>query len=387
MSTCTHICLLAERPAPNVCPLLDPTLQADEAVFVVGPQRLDRLDWLRRILDGQDRQMQVSSLPIDDAHGDVQAIQAVIEGEIKRQRERGAGVLVNVTGGTRPMVIGAHMAAVNTDTPVFYVHDDTVAWLHLPTGDKRATVDLAERLKLPAFLLAYGIKVIDSGAPALPPGAEHITGTLLKDPGKHVRGIRALNYHASKAEHRLHTGMDKGDREFQPLQDILAMFEQQGLLHTGHDEIRFDNEAARFFCAGGWLEHATSRCIRDMAPTLGKRLNDCLTSVEVEYLQAGKHSPKNEIDVAVLYNNGLHLIECKTRHFAGRDSAELTDALYKLATLRHELGGIHARAMVVSYLDVEPWHRERAELLDIELVAGNQLRSLGATIQTWLQGP
>lgn len=201
MSDGTHICLLSEQPVPNICPLLDPTMHANEAVFVVSEQQRPRLEWLRMVLHG--RQIKVSELPIADAYGDVDAIQTLIEQEISRQRERGAEVLVNVTGGTKPMSIGAHMAAFNTDAPAFYVHNDAVAWLHLPAGDKRAAVDLDERLKLRSFLLAYGIKVVDSGAPALPPGAEQITKALLENPKKYVRGIRALNYHANKAEHRL----------------------------------------------------------------------------------------------------------------------------------------------------------------------------------------
>lgn len=383
MSHVTHICLLSDYPVPNICPLLDPALRANEVVFVVSKKQESRLPWLRQALEG--RQVQVSKLSIDDAYGDVGAIQKVIEDEVQRQHERGAEVLVNITGGTRPMSIAAHMAAVHSNVPAFYVHEDRVAWLHVVAGQARAPVDLQERLKLPAFLLAYGIKVVDSGAPALPSRADQVTRALLENPAKYVRGIRSLNYHANKAEHSLRTRLGESDQQFKPLQEILALFEDKGLLSTHTDEIRFDGEPARFFCAGGWLEHATYSCIEGMAATLGSRLNDCQTSVEVEYLQAGKHSPKNEMDVVVLYNNGLHLIECKTRYFKHSASAELTECLYKLATLRREMGGIRARAMLVSYLDVEPWHRDRAELLDIELIAARQLRELGSIMKQWLQ--
>lgn len=383
MSKKAHICLLSEHPMPNVCPLLDPELGANRVVYVASRKHESRLQWLEQVLQGH--RIQVSKLLIDDAYGDVGEIQRVVETEVRRQREQGAEVLVNVTGGTRPMSIAAHMAAVNTDVSAFYVHDDTVAWLHATSEQSRASVDLQERLKLPEFLLTYGIKITESGAPKLPAGADQITKILLQNPEKYVRGIRSLNYHASKAEHSLRASLGESDRKFQPLQEILGLFEGKGLLSTSKNEIRFDGEPARFFCAGGWLEHATYRCIGDMSATLGSRLNDCQTSVEVEYLEAGKRSPKNEMDVVVLYNNGLHLIECKTRYFKNSASAELTESLYKLATLRRELGGINARAMLVSYLDVEPWHRERAELLDIELVAASQLRSLGPTVQQWLQ--
>lgn len=86
----THICLLSEHPVPNVCPLLDSTIRASEAMFVVSEQQRARLEWLRMVL--HDRRVKVSKLPIVDAYGDAGGIQALVEQEIARQRERGAEV-------------------------------------------------------------------------------------------------------------------------------------------------------------------------------------------------------------------------------------------------------------------------------------------------------
>lgn len=385
----THICLLSEQPTPNVCPLLDRTLRANEVVFVVSPQQKDKLRHLEPVL--ARHQIRINELPIEQPYAGVEAIQQAIETEIQRQRRLGRTVFVNATGGTKPMSIAAHMAAFNHDASVFYVHDDRVEWLYQPSGAPRASLELEERMKLPDFLQAHGIEYCKAGM-NVPPGADALLQDLLGSPRAYAQGIRALNYHAARAQGTLRSPLDAGHQDHAALQATLDKFAEHDLLEARRGAIAFASEEARFFCAGGWLEHHALRTLSDMRGELGRKLNDLQGSVQVKSLEKRSAPVRNEIDVAVLYNNRLHIIECKTRVFddkgqpANADGAA-TDALYKLATLKRELGGIRAQAMLLSYQPVQPWHRERAKLLDIELVAADELRALPSRLKAWLGHP
>jgi hypothetical protein len=96
----------------------------------------------------------------------------------------------------------------------------------------------------------------------------------------------------------------------------------------------------------------------------------------------------NEIDVACLAENRLYLIECKTRTWQGRDAgAAGNDALYRLDTLADLLGGLAARAMLVSYRDLPARVLRRAADLRVRVCAGARLSELAAELAAWLPRP
>ena len=123
---------------------------------------------------------------------------------------------------------------------------------------------------------------------------------------------------------------------FPDLVDIKLATYQNGVLE-------FFSEDARRFSNGEWLEnlvHNTVREIQDELPTI----QDHSLNVQV-YRETGGREVRNELDVATVVNNKLHIIECKTKGM--RDDGD--DTLYKLESLRDLLGGLQARAMLVSF--------------------------------------
>jgi hypothetical protein len=101
---------------------------------------------------------------------------------------------------------------------------------------------------------------------------------------------------------------------------------------------------------------------------------------------------RNEADIAFLYRNTLHLIECKTANLApegasGDDKA--TEAIYKMEALL-KLGGLRTRGMIVDYRGALSGHAPnlaRARSAGIEVVSGVQLRNLKELLKVaWLKG-
>jgi len=94
----------------------------------------------------------------------------------------------------------------------------------------------------------------------------------------------------------------------------------------------------------------------------------------------------NEIDVALLKDNRLYLLECKTKRYSGQSKkhSEGADVLYKLDSIRDLLGGLQAKAMLVSIKKLQQYHLDRAKELNIEICCYQDLKFLEQKIDKWL---
>ncbi|MCX8086516.1 MAG: DUF1887 family CARF protein, partial [Rhodocyclaceae bacterium] len=90
----------------------------------------------------------------------------------------------------------------------------------------------------------------------------------------------------------------------------------------------------------------------------------------------------NEIDVAILRDNTLYLVECKTG-MAGR-SKGAADAIYKLAQLVAQLGGLRGRGIFVTSELLSPPIKARAQALSIAIIDRSALGQLAVALKTAL---
>ena len=96
---------------------------------------------------------------------------------------------------------------------------------------------------------------------------------------------------------------------------------------------------------------------------------------------------RNELDVAFLADNRLYVIECKTKRFKGGGAdGPGAEALYKLDTLAPLLGGLGARAMLVSFQSLSEPDQRRARELGIRSCVGSELHGLREAIRRWVTG-
>ena len=74
----------------------------------------------------------------------------------------------------------------------------------------------------------------------------------------------------------------------------------------------------------------------------------------------------------------------RTRRFDGAAAGKGTDTLQKLDSLTDLLGGLKARAMLVSYRPLSLHDRQRAKDLRIEVCQGVELKQLQARLKKWV---
>ena len=164
---------------------------------------------------------------------------------------------------------------------------------------------------------------------------------------------------------------------------MIELFQSYDLLDLNNEFIQFASDQTRFFVNGGWLEDHVFDTLLSSRKIL--QIQDAAQGMEI--LRSVTRQPvKNELDVCFLSNNRLHVIECKTKRFQQVDHADSPGAetLYKLDSLADILGGNHGKGMLVSYLPVSKWDRQRARDLQIEVCAANELKNLEQTLKKWV---
>ena len=274
------------------------------------------------------------------------------------------------------MSIGAYEACRLYELPIFYVHPekDRLVWIFLPDGAAATPLELADRIKIEPFLQAHGVEVRNK------PGRSVENSALLKTGQEIIRHFDAyrkqlgtLNYLASRASQTLSTPLEYHQRN--AARDLIDLFEKHGLLTQQGGELRFRTRDARFFANGGWLEYHVFDAVHQLRHN-DPHIQDIARSVEVSRRQRGKAVP-NELDVVFLRNNRLHIIECKTRKIKGEgEDSPGAETLYKLDSLADLMGGLQARAMLVSYHDIQGHDHARAADLGIAICSGAQLQNL-----------
>ncbi len=154
---------------------------------------------------------------------------------------------------------------------------------------------------------------------------------------------------------------------------LLTDLVETGLATYENGILTFDCEEARRLANGEWLEilvHNTVVDIQQYLPTL----QDHSLNVQV-HREIGEKDVRNELDVVSIVNNKLHIIECKTKGM--RDDGD--DTLYKLESLRDLLGGLQARAMLVSFRPLRNNDIMRAQDLGLAIIGPDELGDLKKT--------
>lgn len=387
MTEHTHLCLVSAQATPNLTPVLDPGLAPRRVILLVSPDMTERAGWLEAVL--KPRAIAVERWPIQDAW-DVEHIQNRVLELLERELDAVAAgaIALNATGGTKPMSIAAYEAFRVYELPIFYVHPehDRLIWLH-PSG--RPPVDIANRVRLDAFLLAHGARLEASVAAPVDGARQDLQCWLIANVQRLARPLGTLNWLANRAEDSLVSPMlEPHQRRDQDLAELIDRFAEIGLLTLAGGRLRFPDEAARFIVNGGWLEEHVFSVLSELRRE-DRRIQDLARAVDIARQDARGALVRNELDVATLVENRLYLIECKTRSWRqdGPNGGPGAEALYRLDTLADLLGGLQARAMLVSYLDLPAHTSRRAADLRIRVCAGVRLPELRQHLGNWLPRP
>lgn len=369
----THLFLVGDDLIPNITPALDPKFSPCAVYLLFAPIAENHAKRLEAIL----RQAGINSIypwNIMDQWDIEHVRQRVLE--FVSSDSHNGDIVLNVTCGSKPMSIAAFDVFQYAEKPVYHVHpeNDYIVWLHRG-GKDRETFNLADEIKLPEYLAAHDMRLVSCKTTPIPPNIRSLTDHLVNNVTKYARPLEIINGLAADSIQTLISPiLSHVQKNNSGLQALISLFSQRGLLTlTAENRIQFKDEESRFFVNGGWLEEHVYGVLNSLRKKIST-IQDLARGVNIEW-DTNCSPVANEIDVAMLSNNQLYVIECKTINL-NIIRKEGSNILYKLNTVRDFMGGKNAKAMLISFRRLTTKTRLRAEEFGINICEGENLRYL-----------
>lgn len=375
-----HVGIIDQDPIRLVTPLLDNRSISNHIVFIGVNAQRTLFDRLSRVLAKREIHSEFYEIPDVTNPSEIKKTVAELA---ERLKQSGEDVRLNASCGLRHRLLSVYEVFRTFHWPIFVVepNSDRVCWLY-PDGVE--DTQLQDWITIDDYLTVFGARG-EFSQQTLPPqldqklyelGERWASNALELGPG-----LATLNYLATtcRKEQILSVELSEKQQGYRELKMLIEDLVDANIATYENGVLTFANEDARRFSNGEWLEtlvHSTVRQIQHSMPTI----QDHSLNVQV-YRELGEREVRNELDVACVVNNKLHIIECKTKGM--RDDGD--DTLYKLESLRDLLGGLQARAMLVSFRPLRYNDITRAEDLGLALIGPDELKDLKTHLTTWFQ--
>jgi hypothetical protein len=371
--------MVSDQPAPNLLPALDNALgpKDKKIILLVSPQMQKKADGLKNVF--KKYSLSTDDVVIQDPYNFSQ-IQEQLYNCLARYENK--NIVLNLTGGTKIMAFAAQSIFERAGKPMFYVKEQDNSVIILQGGKEKSHAPLDKRLKIQDYLLAYGYNSELSEKKLY--NSSDFTFELINNISKYEGAVSRTNAYVSSAQDRFSLTFDRTHHD-DGTTHFLNLCQKFDLLTAERNQFTFRDEQARSYVCGGWLEEHVYGCINQIGK---QKIQDKVLNITIKSLP---QAVENEIDVAVLANNYLHIIECKTANIG---NLKASDVLYKLNTLKNKLG-LRAKCMLVSsrYIDKEYGKKrasdnaKRAKDYKIKVIQRDELRNLKNHLEKWIAEP
>lgn len=374
------ISLISEQTIPNILGIYH--LKPDKVIFCTTEEmeKRKRTDAIINTLKlyGLD----YSSL---NAHDRIKVDQDCLEDcELKFkdeivQKYGNDKLTVNLTGGTKIMVLGAYNVFKDIAEQMIYtpIPKNEFLVVYPKDGDCKAPVSLNLRLSVEAYVKAYGIKIKNSNK------FEQLKSNAIKN--KDLCEWMVKNY--KDIEDLLmkfyeHLKDNRDEKSCQLKMDVPnKQKEKEFLRRFGFVDEKILLKHEIRFLTGDWL---SDFCFNEICKL---SVDDCITGIELT-------SPKgtdNEFDVMFTKDNALYIVECKSLKQKHDKDA---DILYKISALQHDFGlrvkGFlvsTARTIISDKGDIKESVIKRAEQCNSRVIHPDEIKDFGVWIKNHVGHP
>jgi hypothetical protein len=331
----TMIALVSDQRMQNVIPLLQAGATYSELVLVMSKERQTGKPLPRYEKAASDLVAVLKSprlkVELAEEFVDPYNIESVASAIHSLMDKYGGCAVVNVSGGTKPMAIGALRAAHACGVTCLYTdtEDNEILWLD-PDGSTKSERIRVVDLDVSLYIRAYGERVIESKRVADLSATYKEWAEVLGDQHAIVyQKVIVLVARAIKEAREKKSGFPitctvtptRRQRE------IIEQLAQKGFWEWNQDsgEIAVTDNLIADFLNGGWVEVYVAMQMEQSNFFDDVRLNIKLRDVE------------GEMDIAAVSNGKLVLVECKS-------NVQQSQQLSKLDSFRRRLGGPYAQA-------------------------------------------
>lgn len=365
------ILLVSGQPMANLLAALDPALEVTHADLIVsGDMEVSgRAGHLADTLE--TRGITVATHLVSDVF-QPEATRSMVTGLVKQQPER---FIINLTGGTKPMVLGAYRAALDWGVRDLLYLDHEQGLLRWLEGNRPPQPSCA-RLDTALILGAHGFR---SAAGEMPTRtAIQLSHSLHEQ----LRGdtLRQWNQLFGKVERQCRQDRDwtprdvRLDRIFgtgtedvaasldRPLREAAAL----GFCHWSGNSVRVDRAADHQLLQGGWFELVVHEALLAERASLG------IDEVSLNLKVRSADGAANEFDCVARMGSRLIFFEVKTAQMKGTyGTARPKEIFYKLSALK-DTAGLTGRACLVSIEPMAPAMARRFAGAGLGLVQGEE---------------
>ncbi|OPY38410.1 MAG: hypothetical protein A4E35_00833 [Methanoregula sp. PtaU1.Bin051] len=384
----TIVCLVSTQHVPNL--LTVRAVNPGNLVLVVTEGMKKNVPWFLNALaaGGRDYSQNHEIIGVERENSVDEVLTSLNEAYRKRP---GDEWIINVTGGTKPMSIGAYAFAKENGLKALYiVESDQNKAIDLSGG---GPVALDHIVSTAEFLAGYGYDIRngkDLDRQNRQAWELQGLGAMLteqhEDP--EIRAFLASLQRLKEAKKR------ESRRKWE--KEGLILSGEEGLW-IGNDPIRaricrefrlrgedgalagrLERHAAEFL-TGRWLEYFIYGLLVPFVP-------ESLTSLQIG-LAAGQPGPgeSNEFDVSFMANQSLCIVECKTG--SQKQDVKGDAVLYKMEAIKAGLGAIRVRAFLATTSpnvidpgtkDTREALKNRANLYQCSIIHGGTLKHLAS---------
>ncbi len=356
------ISLLSEQTIPNL--LLIKELPDIDRYILISTKKMEKRkvsDWIIEASGFSQNQFQIISV-IEDSLSDIENQLHYLEFDDEDF------LFINLTGGTKIMSIGVYNFFMKKGGKIFYIPIGKNVYRQLFPEIKNRENTIHFRLGVREYLTSYGIEIKSSNLNHLvkPPAfttSYFQTYLAHAQENKFQEVIEGLRQHRNKNRH--------------PLDDAEKIYLEQIRFSEPSQENQqhpFLTKKEIRYLTGDWLEEFVYCTVQKYL-----ELEDPFIAIGT---QTEKNGVPNEFDVLFVYENTLHVIECKTK-FVDNGKNLVNDSLYKLAALRKDFG-LNANSYIFTLIkfgeeksEIREIHQERSDVLGIKIVDGAMLQDIG----------
>lgn len=373
------VCLISQQHVPNLLTVHE--LEPNRLVLVVTKLMEDAAMNLLKALavGGLDYLAKYDITELQDADS-IDQIKQALE-EVYRGYP-GADWIVNLTGGTKPMSIGAYEFFKGKAIMIYVSERNQSKALDFSGG---TPIPLTHRISLAEFIAGYGfdpmnIRAIQENEERARKWFYLSTFFASRSEDSSLRGFLGCLFLLSDDRKGREKGLvlSSSDNVFMRDRDLREKISTTFALTADGEVIsgRLDKYAVQFL-TGGWLEVFLWGMLSRLE---GKAIWDCRLGMHV----GKKERPlENDWDMAFMTDQGLRIVECKSGE-QGQDK-DGGNTLYKIEAIRKQLGALRVKSYLATTApnilnpntgEIKDRIATRASLYDCTIIKGEEISRL-----------
>ncbi|MFN4000335.1 Card1-like endonuclease domain-containing protein [Algoriphagus sp.] len=358
MSRIILVSLISDQAIPNVLFIKDQP-KADLYVFI-STEQMERKGVVGHIIKACEDQIEVHQTILVEEDSLVD-FEKTISIELESQDED--HYLVNITGGTKIMSLGAfnYFTKIGA-SDIYYLPIGKSHFRQIFPMKKNKTKEILFRISLIDYLEANGVAVQQK--------AFSQKNQLIRSKADNEKVMTSflgeLNLPIKKMVEFFRQNKIRDSKNTEITDELLNVLHPMTLAgFKAENEHKLTREETNYL-TGDWFEEYTYELIKS---TLNKKEEEIGKGVRV----TRGEKTSNEFDVMFTHENALYVIECKTDvadDEEGKLSQLFTNTLYKASTLKKDFG-LFVKYFLFSVNDfskLSQEHQDRARVLDIKLV-------------------